>query len=58
MDTGQTWGEERSELAPKHPSPGVVGLEYGVQPVQLHLAELRVVEEPPPVLRLQSLAGP
>ena len=41
------------DLAPEHAPPGVVSLEDGVEPLQLGLAELRVVEEPPLVLRQQ-----
>ena len=39
-------GEECGELAPEHPAPGVVLLEQLVQPVQLRLGELCVVEQP------------
>ena len=45
--------ESDVDLAPEHAPPGVVSLEDGVEPLQLGLAELCVVEEPPLVLRQQ-----
>ena len=36
-------------LSPEHPSPGIVGLEEVVHPVQLRLVEVGVVEKPLPV---------
>ena len=33
-------------MSPEHPSPGIVGLEEVVHPVQLRLVEVGVVEEP------------
>ena len=45
------------DLAPEHPAPGIVGLEDHVEPVQLHLGEVRVVEQPPLILCLQHQTG-
>ena len=49
--------EKLTDLAPKHPPPGVVSFEDAVQPLQLRLAELGVMEEPALVLGLEAFTS-
>ena len=44
-------------LAPEHAPPGVVSLEDVVESVEVGLAEVRVMQEPPLVLGLEALVG-
>ena len=46
-----------SHLAPEHSPPGIVRLEDHVEPVQLQLSEVGVVEQPPFILGLQDQTG-
>ena len=44
-------------LAPEHAPPGVIRLEDVVEPVEVGLAEVRVMQEPPLVLGLEALVS-
>ena len=43
---GQSGGEECRKLTSEHPTPGIVLLEQLVEPVQLRLIKLSVVDQP------------
>ena len=46
-----------SDLAPEHPSPGIVRLEDHIEPVKLQLSEVRVMQQPPFIFSLKDQAG-
>ena len=57
------WSKEQypvtqsSDLAPEHSSSGIICLEDHVEPLQLLLSEVGVMEEPSFILHLQTHAG-